>query len=302
MNPATAQNVGYRLEPHPEFGFFQIKPTPSRDEILRYYAGEFYSSEYPKCNDSGIDVQLRDQEFYDGQRGDLCANIQEIAGRSLGGMTVLDVGCGWGQALLFFQSQGMIGYGFDPVPEAVAYAQKLGLRVVQAGMETMDVFDGRRFDVVTLMNVLEHLADPVSVLGEIREKVLAPGGLLVIDVPNEFNVFQLCAQKVHGLAPWWIAPPAHLNYFSAPTLRSLLAGVGCRVERMESSFPMEMFLLFGHNYVGDGALGRKCHEQRMAFELNLRRHGAEKVLREFYRSLAELNLGRQIVAYAANPG
>jgi hypothetical protein len=131
---------------------------------------------------------------------------------------------------------------------------------------------------------------------------LAPGGILVIDVPNEFNAFQLCAQKVHRLDPWWIAPPAHLNYFSAPTLKSLLAGVGYRVERMESSFPIEMFLLFGHNYVGDGALGRKCHEQRMAFELNLRRHGAAKVLREFYRSLAELNLGRQIVAYAKNPG
>jgi SAM-dependent methyltransferase len=193
----------------------------------------------------------------------------------------------------------MAGYGFDPVPEAVAYAQKLGLRVVQAGMETADVFRGRRFDVVTLLNVLEHLADPVSVVREIKEKILKPGGVLVIDVPNEFNAFQLCAQKAHDLEPWWIAPPAHLNYFTASTLKALLAGAGYRVERMEASFPMEMFLLFGHNYVGDGALGRKCHEQRMAFELNLRRQGGENVLHEFYRSLAELNLGRQVVAYAA---
>lgn len=298
MNPSASTNGVYRLEPHPEFGFLQIKPTPSLDEILRYYADEFYSSDYPKLNDSAIEIQLRDKEFYDGQRSDLCANVAELAGRPVSGMEVLDIGCGWGQALLYFQAQGMAGYGFDPVPEAVAYAQKLGLRAVQAGMESMDVFHGRRFDVVTLLNVLEHVAEPVAVVREIKERVLKPDGILVIDVPNEFNAFQLCAQKVHALDPWWIAAPAHLNYFSGTTLKSLLAGAGYSVERMESSFPMEMFLLFGHNYVGDGALGRQCHEQRMAFEQNLRRHGGEKTLREFYRSLAELNLGRQIVAYA----
>lgn len=299
MNPAACSKGAYRLEPHPEFGFLQIKPTPSLEDILRYYADEFYSSDYPKLNDSAIEIQLRDKEFYDGQRSDLCANVAELAGRPVSGMEVLDIGCGWGQALLYFQTQGVAGYGFDPVPEAVAYAQKLGLRVVQAGMESMDVFHGRRFDVVTLLNVLEHVAEPVAVVREIKERVLKPDGILVIDVPNEFNAFQLCAQKVHALDPWWIAPPAHLNYFSGTTLKALLAGIGYRVERMEASFPMEMFLLFGHNYVGDGALGRQCHERRMAFERNLRRHGGEKTLREFYRALAELNLGRQIVAYAA---
>jgi 2-polyprenyl-3-methyl-5-hydroxy-6-metoxy-1,4-benzoquinol methylase len=299
MNPAACSKGAYRLEPHPEFGFLQIKPTPSLEDILRYYADEFYSSDYPKLNDSAIEIQLRDKEFYDGQRSDLCANVAELAGRPVSGMEVLDIGCGWGQALLYFQTQGVAGYGFDPVPEAVAYAQKLGLRVVQAGMESMDVFHGRRFDVVTLLNVLEHVAEPVAVVREIKERVLKPDGILVIDVPNEFNAFQLCAQKVHALDPWWIAPPAHLNYFSGTTLKALLAGIGYRVERMEASFPMEMFLLFGHNYVGDGALGRQCHERRMAFERNLRRNGGEKTLREFYRALAELNLGRQIVAYAA---
>ena len=41
-----------------------------------------------------------------------------------------------------------------------------------------------------LNNVLEHLADPVAILQEIKDKVLRPGGLVVIDVPNEFNDFQ----------------------------------------------------------------------------------------------------------------
>lgn len=65
-------------------------------------------------------------------------------------------------------------------------------------MANMDVFE-KKFDIVTLINVLEHLADPVSVIEEIREKVLEPTGTLVINVPNEFNVFQVTGQQLHGM-------------------------------------------------------------------------------------------------------
>lgn len=290
----------YKLKAHPRYGFLQVRPTPTLKEITDFYAKEFYSAHYQRCNDSSLDIQIRDKDFYDGHWTDLCDNIEDLRGRSLKGAKVLDIGCGWGQALLQFRERGMICFGFDPVADAVKYAHKQKLNVVEAGMDRVDVFPKETFDVVTVLNVLEHLADPVQILKNIRTKILKPGGLLVIDVPNEFNAFQLCGQKIHGLPPWWIAPPAHLNYFDGKSLKKLLTGLGYQVERLESSFPMEMFLLFGHNYVQDGALGRQCHEQRMAFELNLRKQGQTSVLRRFYQSLAEQNLGRQIVAYAMN--
>ena len=115
---------------------------------------------------------------------------------------------------------------------------------------------------------------------------------------REFNAFQVCGQKVHKLPEWWVAPPAHLNYFSNDSLCRLLAGTGFVVSRTEASFPMEMFLLFGENYVGDKELGRICHERRVAFEANLRRNGYEESLRDFYQALAQQNLGRQVTAYA----
>jgi 2-polyprenyl-3-methyl-5-hydroxy-6-metoxy-1,4-benzoquinol methylase len=288
----------YRLAEHPRFGFLQVKPTPSPEVITEFYAKEFYSSKYPRCNSSGLDIQLRDKEFYDAGREDVCRNIRELMGRSLKGMDVLDIGCGWGQALLAFKKKGMHCYGFDPAPEGVAYARKKGLDVVRAGMEKMDVFGGKKFDVVTLIDVLEHLSDPIAVLKEIRGSLLKPGGILIIDVPNEFNAFQLAGQKTHKLAPWWVAPPGHLNYFTPATLKKLLRGTGFDVLRAEAAFPLEMFLLFGHKYIGDGKLGRECHQQRMNFERNLRKHGYGELLRKFYRSLAELELGRKIVVYS----
>jgi len=286
----------YQLLPHPDYGFLQIKPTPTPEEISRFYADEFYAA-YPKFNDSALEVQVRDKDWWDARRAEICASVQEILGESLTGKSILDIGCGWGEALLFFQTQGMECYGFDPAPEAVAYAQKKGLNVVEAGMDRMDVFD-RTFDVVTMLNVLEHLADPVAVLREIYDRLLGTGGLVIIDVPNEFNAFQIAGRDTHGLKDWWVAPPGHLNYFSKDTLCSLLTGLGYTVKLAESSFPIEMFLLFGDNYVGNGTLGRQCHEKRMAFEMNLRKAGQGKVLRQFYRSLAEQNLGRQVTVFA----
>jgi 2-polyprenyl-3-methyl-5-hydroxy-6-metoxy-1,4-benzoquinol methylase len=295
MNEAATQ---YRIERNEEFGFYQIRPTPSQEEITKFYADEFYSSQYKGFNNSALDVQLADQAFHDAHREDICIAIEGISKRPLKDQRILDVGCGWAQTLLYFKNRGARCYGFDPAPEAVAYAQTQGLMVKQAGMSNLEIFPGETFDVVTLLNVLEHLADPLTIVREIRHKVLKPGGLLVIEVPNDFNAFQRCGQRLHGLKEWWVAPPAHLNYFNNDSLRSLLLGSGYTVQLSEASFPLEMFLLFGDNYVADKALGRECHERRMAFELNLREQGLDDVLHRFYRSLAEQNLGRQITVYA----
>ena len=290
------------LVAHPKYGFLQVSPTPSPEEISEYYANEFYSGDYKQLNDSSLEVQVRDKDFYDAQRESVARDIEDVSGRPATGQSLLDVGCGWGQALLWFREHGFACAGFDPAPEAVEYAQAQGLEVVHAGIEHLDVFAPRRFDVVTLFNVLEHLSDPVTIVARIRDQVLVPGGLLVIDVPNEFNAFQLSGQAVHDLPQWWVAPPAHLNYFSGSTLRALLEGEGFEVPVMRASFPLEIFLLFGQNYVGSPELGRACHEQRMAFEANLRATGNQELLDELYTWLASRDLGRQVVAVARAPG
>lgn len=241
---------------------------------------------------------MENQSFFEGSWSDMAFHMEFLFRRSLTGMSLLDVGCGWAQCLLYFSKKGMDCYGFDPAPEAVEYGLRKGLNLRLAGMEKMDVFDGLRFDVVMLNNVLEHLADPVEVVTEIRRDLLEPGGLLIIDVPNEFNLFQMAGRDVNGLHDWWIAPPAHLNYFSRNTLQRMLQACGYEVRIAEASFPLEMFLLFGDCYVGNNTIGQQCHQKRVAFEVNLRKAGYETKLREFYQALANINLGRQIKLYA----
>lgn len=288
--------IKYSLKKN-KFGFFQIKPTPSEDEITKFYAEEFYSGEYKYFNDSSLEVQISDKEFYDLRWNDIYENFVEINKKFKNKADILDVGCGWGLALSFFKNKGYKCYGFDPAKEAVEYGCKKGLNLKHAGLKSMDVFGGKKFEIVTLLNVLEHLADPINALLEIK-KILKKGGILAIDVPNEFNEFQLAGRDVHKLNNWWVAPPNHLNYFSKDSLVNLLKKLNFEVKICQSSFPLEMFLIFGDNYVKDQKLGSICHKKRVAFEKNLIENGKKNILKKFYRSLSNLNLGRQIMVYA----
>jgi 2-polyprenyl-3-methyl-5-hydroxy-6-metoxy-1,4-benzoquinol methylase len=287
----------YTTEKHPKYGYYEIKPTPSPKEIAKFYADEFYSSDYPRVNDSSLESRVKDKDYFDTILDDHCQWIHNITSKPIKGMSILDIGFGWGQALLCFQEKGMECYGFDPAQDAVEYACHKKLNVVKAGIDKMNVFD-RQFDVVTMYNVLEHLANPDKLIDEIQKDILNLGGILIVDVPNEFNPFQLAAQKTFDLKEWWVAPPAHLNYFSTDSLQALLEDKGFKVHYASASFPMEMFLLFGKNYVENPTLGRKCHEEKMAFENNLRAAGGTEILHRFYEILAKENLGRQVTMLA----
>lgn len=290
----------FSIKKNPDYGFYQVQPTPTQAEIAKYYADEFYSSAYPQLNNSSLEVQERDKEFNDLHRNQMYQKLCELLGRDLSNCKVLDFGCGWGQALKYFKSKGADCYGCDPAIEAVEYCQRQGLNVVMTQMATLKIFNDKKFDVVMLLNVLEHVADPVATIREIKKDILKKDGILVVEVPNDYNVFQECATKLHNIKQWWVAPPAHLNYFNKDTLTSLLNGHDFKIEYLTGSFPLEMFLLFGENYIGNPAIGRECHQKRVAFEMNLVANGYEKQLQDFYKALAEVNLGRQILTYARN--
>ena len=143
-----------------KYGFFQIDPTPTPKEIEKFYAEHFYSENYKFFNDSSFEVQSSDKEFFEGIWSDFYKNFIEINKKLISGGSLLDIGCGMGLAMQYFKKRGLNTYGFDPSEKAVEYCKKNELEVIHAGLEGIDVFKGKKFDVVTLFNVLEHLPDP----------------------------------------------------------------------------------------------------------------------------------------------
>ena len=94
---------------------------------------------------------------------------------------------------------------------------------IHGGIERLDLVKDKS-EVVLLLNVLEHLREPEQTLINIRDEVLTSNGMLVIDVPNDFNDFQLVADAEYDLNEWWVHPPNHINYFSHDSSKRLLKG------------------------------------------------------------------------------
>jgi len=287
----------YELIADPKYGFVRVTPAPTDAEIEAFYAAEFYSGEYKNFNNSTLAVQERDPEFQKLHRELLLEELESLRGAPIRDARVLDLGCGWGLTLQFLAARGARCHGLDPATEAVAYCRQQGLDVVQGGINDLGRFKGQDFDVVLMQNVMEHLKDPETAVSAVRE-ILRPGGIFVTTVPNDFSELQRCAVERLSVRQWWVAPPAHLSYFGRDSLRALLQGTGFDVRTLEASFPLEAFLLMGEDYISKPELGRACHEKRMAFELALEGSGRRPLLRQFYRSLAELGMGRVLTAYA----
>ena len=151
-----------------------------------------------------------------------------------------------------------------------------------------------------LNNVLEHIPDPAHLIA-LAHGLLEPGGLICINVPNDFSPLQIAAMGAAGTDDWWVAPPHHLNYFDFESLTALLTRLGFEPAARTTSFPMEAFLMMGENYIGDPALGRACHNRRKKFDLAFEAAGLKETRRAFYRALAEAGLGREAVVIAVKP-
>ncbi len=293
-----SHSTKYKIMADPEYGCLRIDPVPSREEVARFYEEEFYATFKPQIQDSSLEVQTAQKEFFDWRWSDILRVVRKYyKGRDPSDLALFDLGCGFSQALIYFKEQGFRVAGMEVAAEAVEYGRKHGLNVVRGDVDKVPDLDGQRYDVVLMLDVLEHLREPARALAAIREHLLTPKGLLVLDVPNDFNEFQVAADEALDLGQWWIVPPNHINYFSPDSLKKLVGQCGYETFYCESSFPLEMFLLMGDSYVGDPKLGSLCHSRRVAFERSLRTTGREEDLHRFYEALAGINLGRQVVLF-----
>jgi 2-polyprenyl-3-methyl-5-hydroxy-6-metoxy-1,4-benzoquinol methylase len=215
------------------------------------------------------------------------------------GRDVLDVGCGAGDLALWLSGQGLRASGVDPSEDAIAAARARG---VQAHCATLEAWADRpdnlgRYGAITLVNVLEHVPDPLAVLKTVAG-LLAPGGVLAFRVPNDFTAIQAAAEA-SGVErkQWWVAAPDHINYFTAPSARSACAEAGLEVVDVTADFPMELFLMMGVNYVDVPAEGKQAHAMRRRLELSM-----PKAMRQsLYRAFAGLGMGRNILVTARRP-
>jgi len=150
--------------------------------------------------------------------------ILRLVERSVKPGRLLDVGCGAG-VLLEAAVPRWQASGVEPSAWAAAEARRRGMDVKEGTLESAG-FPDASFDVITLMDVIEHVPSPVSLVREAR-RILRPGGALLILTPD----FAAPMARIMGRW-WWGLRPAHLYYFSKMTLTSLLVREGFEIERV----------------------------------------------------------------------
>jgi 2-polyprenyl-3-methyl-5-hydroxy-6-metoxy-1,4-benzoquinol methylase len=110
---------------------------------------------------------------------------------------LLDVGCATGVFLALARDAGWEPYGVDISSYATAFAQeRLALKNVMAGTLREVHFPAAFFDAVTLLDVFEHLPEPLTELYEIH-RILKKGGLLLINTPNEQSLLRRVARLLY---------------------------------------------------------------------------------------------------------
>lgn len=130
-------------------------------------------------------------------------------------LTLLDVGCGSG--LLLKTLGDMLDtdyrYGVELNPEYAGLASRRSGATIQQGLFKPGIFN-KKFDLVILTKVLEHVPKPDVFVKELVADV-KPGGFLFIEVPDVIDFDNLTSSDPRFFIP-------HIYYFSGDTLGSLL--------------------------------------------------------------------------------
>lgn len=277
-------------------GFRHVLPLPTAKEQRAAYEEAYYRDEKPTYLTRAREDAEWSRLAWDDRLSLFEDLLKPEATRAL---SVLDIGCGPGWFLKIAADRGWKTQGIEPSRQAAEHAQSIGLNIINAMFDGTTAPSVACADVVHLNNMLEHVADPIALLRLAIARAW-PGGLICVGVPNDYNALQEAA-RASGTPPWWLAPPHHLNYFDFASLEGVLKRLGLDVIETLTSFPMELFLLMGENYVGNDTVGRQCHLRRKQFDLALENAGLGDVRRKLYGALAKAGIGREAIIVARKP-
>jgi len=203
--------------------------------------------------------------------------------------SLLDAGAGKGEFAAAAHSRGWAVSVVEPSVRATAGLAGRGiLEVFNVRLE--DYTPARQYDCVTLMDVLEHMRDPLAAVRKCA-LFLRPGGLLVVLTPDGGSFMRSaalagsrCIPRLGGALKYQYYPP-HLCYVSARGFGALARRSGLEVIRIDRTATPKQFLLakLRHHYGGHAGNRAFCAAVSAAYPL------------------ARLGLGNKLLAFARKP-
>ena len=213
---------GYDIRACARCGFAHIDPFPARSARPAFYAGTAIAARKEKKKRGPLKrlaafVRHWLRKGSGRTKGTLF--LRELTRRLPRGRRVLDIGCGSG-AFLASARDTFACTGIEISADLAAAARTLGVEVLVGNFSDYP-FEGRTFDAVVMISLLEHLDDPFHALRACHA-LLEEGGVLLLKTVNHGGL----NRRLMGARWSGYRPPDHMVYFSPPALKRALEEAG----------------------------------------------------------------------------
>lgn len=214
-NELRDEKVKYKVHRCLTCGHIQLLPRPDEEDDRAFYNNNLQD----KNREKEIDYdKLRANNMFDTDRH--VRLINEVSDDK--NCSILDIGSGYG-----FFPNALYDHGYKNISGVEISSERRHLAMKHGCVNILDVDVNKpdkeigRFDIVTLFHVLEHMADPILFLQNVR-KLVNKKGFLICEVPNVSEMLLDNCKEYNDF--YWIR--AHLNYFSDKTLLNCLNQAG----------------------------------------------------------------------------
>ncbi|MBI1912824.1 MAG: class I SAM-dependent methyltransferase [Deltaproteobacteria bacterium] len=219
-----------------ECGAEELFPQPSPELLSEQYFG------YNARRNALVKIEFPKEDFFTDM---LCSNSWLIPKKK--GFSVLELGSGGGDFVRAFNRlyRGSKITAVEMNPESETILTKLDCEYFRADvLEFLESCD-KRFDIVFMFDVLEHLRDPAKTLSNIS-RLLNPGGKIVLTAPLSGSLLHRITGRL-----WPQYKLEHLFYFSAKSfeLLGLRAGLKpLKIDALAKKLPVSYLLSVGSNF------------------------------------------------------
>ena len=189
-------------------GFLFTNPRPDKTEILKYYE----SSQNLSHDTSQNEIF---SWFYRRVRKKNIRKKYWLVKKFSNGKKILDLGCGTGEFIQYCSGHGFQSIGIEPNEKARLFGIQTLKQDIRPESAIKDI-PAESMDIITLWHVLEHIHGLNEQMSGLK-KILKPGGILVIAVPNS-NSWDAMKYR-----EYWAGYdlPRHLYHFTMKTLADL---------------------------------------------------------------------------------
>ena len=209
-------------------------PLPTEADLLRLY------QDGALLHEPDMDEVVEKIEFPQWKLKEHIQILRMLADIGVCRGQLLDIGCLWGSFLYSAQQSGFEVTGIEPYERAARYARNvLKLNVLSGSLRKL-ALPYSSFDAITILDVIEHLCDPLEELRSVL-RLLKPNGVLVVVTPNVegLPVRALGLKRRIFGQPWCPIDdlPWHLWGFTPRTIAGALNRAGYRVEFVRGLSP-----------------------------------------------------------------